>query len=75
MYETDEEVFKDHFGFIKEDPEEGFEKFMHHMTGDNSYDPSCGTLLWMRKTKSWLFASAAGMELRIKRQVMCPVWV
>ncbi len=40
VYEADEEVFQDHFGFIKEDPEEGFGKFMHHMTGDDSYDPS-----------------------------------
>ena len=40
VYETDEEVFMDHFGFIKEDPEEGFERFMHHMAGDDSYDPS-----------------------------------
>ena len=40
VYETDEEVFQDHFGFIKEDPEVGYEKFMHHMTGDDSYDPS-----------------------------------
>jgi len=40
VYETDEEVFQDHFGFIKEDPDVGFEKFMHHMTGDDSYDPS-----------------------------------
>ena len=40
IYEADEEVFQDHFGFIKEDPDEGFKKFMHHMTGDDSYDPS-----------------------------------
>jgi mycothiol synthase len=40
VYEADEEVFQDHFGFIKEDPDEGFKKFMHHMTGDDSYDPS-----------------------------------
>ena len=40
VYEVDEEVFMDHFGFIKEDPQEGFERFMHHMTGDDSYDPS-----------------------------------
>jgi len=40
VYEADEEVFMDHFGFIKEDPEEGYKKFMHHMTGDDSYDPS-----------------------------------
>jgi len=40
VYEVDEEVFQDHFGFVKEDPDEGFEKFMHHMAGDSSYDPS-----------------------------------
>ena len=40
VYEADEEVFQDHFGFFKEAPEDGFEKFMHHMTGDDSYDPS-----------------------------------
>ncbi len=40
VFETDEEVFQDHFGFVKEDPEEGFERFLHHMTGDDSYDPS-----------------------------------
>ena len=40
VYEVDEEIFMDHFGFIKEDPEEGFEKFMHHLAGDDSYDPS-----------------------------------
>ncbi len=40
VYETDEEAFQDHFGIIKEDPDVGFERFMHHMTGDDSYDPS-----------------------------------
>jgi ribosomal protein S18 acetylase RimI-like enzyme len=40
VYLVDEEVFQDHFGFIKEDPETGFKKFMHHLTGDDSYDPS-----------------------------------
>jgi ribosomal protein S18 acetylase RimI-like enzyme len=40
IYEVDEEVFQDHFGFIEEPPDEGFEKFMHHMTGDESYDPT-----------------------------------
>lgn len=40
VYQVDEEVFQDHFGFIKEDPEVGYKKFMHHMTGDDSYDPS-----------------------------------
>jgi len=40
VYEADEEVFMDHFGYVKEDPEEGFERFMHHMTGGDSYDPT-----------------------------------
>lgn len=40
VYETDEEVFEDHFGYVRQDPEEGFVKYMHHMTGDDSYDPS-----------------------------------
>jgi mycothiol synthase len=40
VYEVDEEVFQDHFGYVKEDPEEGFERFMHHMTEGESYDPS-----------------------------------
>ena len=51
VYETDEEIFMDHFGFIKEDPEEGFEKFMHHMTGDDSYDPSLWFLAVDEKDK------------------------
>ncbi len=51
VYEVDEEAFQDHFGFVKEDPEEGFEKFMHHMSGDDSYDPS----LW--------FLAVAGEEV------------
>jgi mycothiol synthase len=40
VYEVDAEVFQDHFGYIKEEPEEGFQRFMHHMAGDDSYDPS-----------------------------------
>jgi mycothiol synthase len=40
VYQVDEEAFQDHFGFVKEDPEIGFERFMHHLTGDKTYDPS-----------------------------------
>jgi len=40
VYKVDEEAFSDHFGYVKEDPEEGFERFMHHMTDEESYDPS-----------------------------------
>jgi ribosomal protein S18 acetylase RimI-like enzyme len=39
VYELDEEVFQDHFGYVPDDPETGYERFMHHMTGDDSYDP------------------------------------
>jgi ribosomal protein S18 acetylase RimI-like enzyme len=40
VYEVDDEVFQDHFGYIKQPPEEGYKKFKHRMTGDDSYDPS-----------------------------------
>jgi ribosomal protein S18 acetylase RimI-like enzyme len=40
VYEVDDEVFQDHFGFVQEDPEEGYQRFMHHLAGDDSYDPS-----------------------------------
>lgn len=40
VFEADEEVFRDHFGFVEGDPEEEFARFMHHMAGDDSYDPS-----------------------------------
>lgn len=46
VYELDEEVFEDHFGYVKEDPETGFERFVHHMTGDESYDPSLWYLMF-----------------------------
>ena len=40
VYEVDDEVFQDHFGYIKEPPEEGYKKFKHNQTEDDSYDPS-----------------------------------
>ena len=40
VFETDEEVFRDHFGFVEVDSEEEYARFMHHMAGDDSYDPS-----------------------------------
>ena len=51
VYELDEEVFQDHFGYVKDDPETGFERFMHHMTKGESYDPN----LW--------FLAFAGEEM------------
>ncbi len=40
VFEVDDEVFQDHFGYIKEPPEEGYKRFKHSLTGDDSYDPS-----------------------------------
>ena len=40
VFETDLEVFRDHFGFVEGDLEEEYERFMHHMAGDDSYDPA-----------------------------------
>ncbi len=40
VFKVDDEVFQDHFGYVEEPPEEGFKKFMHHMTGGDRYDPS-----------------------------------
>ena len=39
VYRVDDEVFQDHFGYIEEPFEEGFLRFMHHMTGHDAYDP------------------------------------
>ncbi len=40
VYQVDDEVFQDHFGYIAEDPGSGWERFLHHMTGEKSFDPS-----------------------------------
>jgi ribosomal protein S18 acetylase RimI-like enzyme len=40
VFQVDEEVFEDHFGHVKEPEEEGYEKFLHHMTGSDAYDPT-----------------------------------
>jgi mycothiol synthase len=42
IYRTDVEAFRDHFGFVEQPFEEGFERFMHFMTQDDAYD----TDLW-----------------------------
>ena len=43
FYRADDEAFKDHFGYVEEQFESGFERFMHYFTGDESYDPD----LWV----------------------------
>lgn len=40
VYRADEETFRDHFGYVQEPFEEGFEKFMHYMTKDDGFDPN-----------------------------------
>lgn len=40
VYRVDDEVFQDHFGYIEEPFEEGFQRFMHHMTEHEAYDPN-----------------------------------
>jgi ribosomal protein S18 acetylase RimI-like enzyme len=39
IYKVDEEVFQDHFGHLPEPEDEGFKRFVHHMTGSDAYDP------------------------------------
>ncbi len=39
VYRVDDEVFQDHFGYVEEPFEEGYERFMHHMTDPETYDP------------------------------------
>jgi ribosomal protein S18 acetylase RimI-like enzyme len=40
IFQIDREVFQDHFGYVSEPEEEAYEKFCHHMTGSDAYDPS-----------------------------------
>jgi mycothiol synthase len=40
VYRADDEAFQDHFGYIEQPFEEGFERFMHHMTRGEAYDPT-----------------------------------
>ena len=39
VYRIDDEVFSDHFGYVEEPFEEGYQRFMHHMTEQKTYDP------------------------------------
>jgi len=40
IYRADDDIFQDHFGYIQEPFDEGFKRFMHHMTQSDAYDPS-----------------------------------
>ena len=47
IFKIDEEVFQDHFGYVQEEEEVGYEKFVHYMTGSDAYDPK----LWFLAVK------------------------
>lgn len=40
VYRADNEAFRDHFGHIEEPYQEGLERFKHHLTGYEGFDPS-----------------------------------
>ena len=44
VYYADQEIFRDHFGFVEESFEEGFQRFIHIMTEYEGFDPS---LWWL----------------------------
>ena len=40
VFRADQDIFRDHFGFVEEPFEEGFQRFKHHMTEYEGFDPS-----------------------------------
>ena len=44
VFRADQDIFRDHFGFVEEPFEEGFKRFKHHMTEYDGFDPS---LWWL----------------------------
>jgi ribosomal protein S18 acetylase RimI-like enzyme len=40
VYRVDDEVFQDHFGYVQQPFEEGFQRFMHNLTSSDRYDPA-----------------------------------
>ena len=40
VFLADQDIFRDHFGFVEEPFEEGFQRFQHHMTEYDGFDPS-----------------------------------
>ena len=44
VFRADQDIFRDHFGFIEEPYEEGLARFKHFMTGRKDFDP---TLWWL----------------------------
>lgn len=46
VYQTDVDVFRDHFGFVEEPYEEGIKRFRHHLIESESFDPSLWFIAW-----------------------------
>ncbi|MGB7875355.1 MAG: GNAT family N-acetyltransferase [Anaerolineales bacterium] len=40
VFRADQDIFRDHFGFVEEPFEEGFQRFIHLMTEYEGFDPS-----------------------------------
>lgn len=40
VFLADQDIFRDHFGFVEEPFEEGLQRFKHHMTEYDGFDPS-----------------------------------
>ena len=39
VFDADDEAFQDHFGYVPQDPEKEYERFMHFMTESDHFDP------------------------------------
>jgi mycothiol synthase len=46
VYLADQEVFRNHFGFVETPVEVGLERFRHFMTGYEGFDPSLWYIAW-----------------------------
>jgi len=46
VYQTDVDVFRDHFGFVEEPYEEGIRRYKHHLIESESFDPSLWFIAW-----------------------------
>ncbi len=44
VYRVEEDIFRDHWGFIEEPIESGFKQWLHHATGREDFDPTLWTL-------------------------------
>ncbi|NIM96144.1 MAG: GNAT family N-acetyltransferase [Anaerolineales bacterium] len=60
LYLTEEEAFSDHWGFVPESEEEGFERWLHHNKNDEEFDPT----LWFLAMDGDEIAGAARCRIR-----------